>query len=51
VPLIGPSSLARNGAYAIWLDPGGIRLLSVRDVQGERPWVAPIEEPSAEEDQ
>ncbi len=37
-PMIGLRDLARDGAYAIWLDPDGVRLLSVRTVQGDRPW-------------
>ena len=24
-PMIDPASLARDGAYAVWLEPGGIR--------------------------
>ncbi|MEB3702923.1 ComEC/Rec2 family competence protein [Candidatus Bealeia paramacronuclearis] len=28
----------RKGAHAIWLDPKGIRIQSVRDSQGARPW-------------
>jgi competence protein ComEC len=30
--------LWRRGSYAIWLDPGGIRIASVREWQGRRPW-------------
>ena len=30
----------REGAFAIWLEPDGPRILSARDVRGERPWVA-----------
>jgi len=29
----------RKGGHAVWLDPGGIRIETVRDWQGERPWV------------
>jgi competence protein ComEC len=29
----------RKGGYAVWLDPGGIRIEAVRDWQGARPWV------------
>lgn len=37
--------LWRNGAYAIWIeDDGGIEIDSVRELRGERPWVA---DPSA----
>jgi competence protein ComEC len=37
-PLIGPSALRRAGGLALWLDAGGVETLSVREVQGERPW-------------
>ncbi len=30
----------REGALAIWLEPEGPRILSARQVRGERPWVA-----------
>ena len=30
----------REGAFAVWLEPEGPRILSARDVRGERPWVA-----------
>jgi competence protein ComEC len=29
----------RKGGHAVWLDPGGIRIETVRDWQGARPWV------------
>ena len=29
----------RKGGYAVWLDPDRIRVETVRDWQGERPWV------------
>ncbi len=31
--------LWRNGAYALWLSPGGIEVRNAREVRGERPWV------------
>jgi competence protein ComEC len=34
-------SLWRDGAYAVWLDPGGARVLSDRAARGTRPWVPP----------
>jgi competence protein ComEC len=43
-PMIDPASLARDGAYAVWLEPGRIRLLSVHDGQGDRPWTPASEE-------
>jgi competence protein ComEC len=30
--------LWRKGAYAVWLNPAGIRLESVAGQQGQRPW-------------
>jgi len=51
VRVIDKAMLAREGAYAIWLEPGGIRLLSVREGQGERPWVPVGETPSSDTDQ
>ena len=45
----------RDGAHAVWLGPGGARVLSDRAHRGERPWVPPrprprtqTEEPPAE---
>ena len=35
-------SLWRNGAYAVWLDAGGARVLSDRAERGTRPWVIPL---------
>ena len=37
-PLIGPEALRMSGGLAIWLKPGAIRMRSVREVRGERPW-------------
>jgi competence protein ComEC len=34
-------SVWRDGAQAVWLDPDGVRVLSDRDVRGDRPWVPP----------
>jgi competence protein ComEC len=31
--------LWRNGSYALWLDPAGIRVEHARGVRGNRPWV------------
>ena len=49
--VIDKTMLAREGAYAIWLEPGGIRLLSVRGGQGDKPWVPARETPGADTDQ
>jgi competence protein ComEC len=32
-------SVWRNGAYAVWFDPAGLRVLSDREDRGARPWV------------
>jgi len=37
-PLIGPRALRRAGGLALWLEPAGIEMLTVRDARGERPW-------------
>ncbi|MBX6323072.1 MAG: ComEC/Rec2 family competence protein [Rhodospirillaceae bacterium] len=33
--------LWRDGAHALWLDPGGVRVQSVHDWRGDRPWTGP----------
>jgi competence protein ComEC len=38
-PVIDPPRLARHGGHAIWLTPAGLRIESVRQGQGDRPWV------------
>jgi competence protein ComEC len=37
-PMIGPYALRRAGGLALWLEPDGIEVLTVREVRGERPW-------------
>ncbi|HXQ42674.1 MAG TPA: ComEC/Rec2 family competence protein [Candidatus Udaeobacter sp.] len=39
-PLIDPASLARDGGYAVWLSGSGVRIESVRDLEGDWPWSA-----------
>ena len=41
VKTIDRFSVWRNGAYAAWLDPAGVRVLSDRQDRGDRPWVPP----------
>jgi competence protein ComEC len=36
--VIGREDLRAKGAFALWVSPEGLRALSVRDIQGERPW-------------
>jgi competence protein ComEC len=43
VPVIDPAKLAREGGHAIWLSEAGIRIETVRQGQGSRPWVAPLD--------
>ncbi|TCZ66720.1 ComEC/Rec2 family competence protein [Roseicella aquatilis] len=35
----------RNGAHAVWLEPGGVRVVSDRAARGRRPWVPPVPVP------
>jgi hypothetical protein len=37
-PLIGPEALRTAGGLALWLEPSGIKTLSVREIRGDRPW-------------
>jgi competence protein ComEC len=39
IPVVDRYQLWREGAHAIWLAPGGIRIESVDGWRGERPWV------------
>jgi competence protein ComEC len=36
--VIGRENLRAKGAFALWIDGDGLRAMSVRDAQGERPW-------------
>lgn len=36
----------REGSVAIWLDPGGLRILTDREERGSRPWVPPLPTPT-----
>ena len=38
-------SVWRDGGHAVWLDPSGARAMSVRQVRGDRPWVAAVPSP------
>lgn len=38
-PLLGPNALRDSGGVALWLEPGGIDIQTVREVRGDRPWV------------
>lgn len=37
--LITPETLKRKGAHALWIEDGRVRLKTVSDVRGDRPWV------------
>lgn len=39
IPVVDRFSVWRNGSHAIWLEPGGARILSDREWRGDRPWV------------
>jgi competence protein ComEC len=39
VPVVDRFSVWRQGAVAIWLDPAGARIVTDRDVRGERRWM------------
>jgi competence protein ComEC len=39
VPVVDRFSVWRQGAIAIWLAPAGARIVSDRDVRGERAWI------------
>jgi len=45
VPWVDRFSVWRDGAQAIWLEAEGARILSDRDVRGDRPWVPPPPSP------
>jgi competence protein ComEC len=45
LPLVDRFTVWRRGATAIWLDPGGARILTDRAVRGDRPWVPPPPSP------
>jgi len=45
--LVDRFSVWRDGAHAIWLGPGGARVLSDRQFRGDRPWVPPRPLPRA----
>ena len=40
--VIDPALLARDGGHAIWVSNDGLKIESVRDGQGARPWVPPL---------
>jgi competence protein ComEC len=40
--LVDRFTVWRSGAVAIWLEPGGARIVSDRGFRGARPWVAPL---------
>jgi competence protein ComEC len=45
LPRIDRLTVWQNGATAAWLTPLGPRMLTDRDVEGDRPWVMPWPEP------
>jgi competence protein ComEC len=51
VPVIDPALLAREGGHAIWLSEAGIRIETVHQGQGNRPWVAPLDGAGDDDDE
>jgi competence protein ComEC len=47
IPWVDRFSVWRDGAHAVWLAPGGPRIVSDRDWRGDRPWVPPPPKPRA----
>jgi competence protein ComEC len=45
LPLVDRFTVWRQGATALWLDPGGPRILTDREARGDRPWVPPPPRP------
>lgn len=46
-PLIDRTRLARDGAFAVWLDGDGVKIQSVREGEGDWPWSPAPAETSA----
>ena len=47
--LLDRFDLWREGAHAIWLRRGAVRVVSVNGVRGDRPWVLRPRQPAGEE--
>jgi competence protein ComEC len=45
--LIDRGALWRAGAHALWLGEEGVRIETVRDFRGERPWIAELHRPQS----
>ena len=45
VPYLDRFSVWRDGAHAVWIEPGGVRVISDRQARGDRPWVPPLPVP------
>jgi competence protein ComEC len=45
--LVDRFTVWRQGATAIWLDAGGPRIVTDREMRGVRPWVPPPPRPHA----
>jgi competence protein ComEC len=43
--LVDRFTVWRNGAAAIWLEGGRVRIVTDRDYRGDRPWVPPVPTP------
>jgi hypothetical protein len=49
-PVIDPDLLQQQGGHAVWLSQAGLRIQSVREGQGERPWVAALPDGDDDDD-
>ena len=45
VRLLDRFTVWRDGAHAVWIEGGSVRVLSDRTERGERPWVPPPPKP------
>ena len=44
-PAIDRFDVWRNGAHAAWIHNGAVRIVSDRELRGDRPWVPPVPRP------
>jgi competence protein ComEC len=45
VGLLDRFTVWRDGAHAVWIEEGGVRIVSDRGYRGNRPWVPPVPTP------
>jgi hypothetical protein len=44
-PAIDADDIAAKGAYALYIDGGQVRIETVADTRGDRPWTATLRKP------